>query len=60
MCKNVLGSLQTDNLYRIDVSFDTEGSGAMDRFIGRTAHINFIENENLAKMLLKRYGEILI
>lgn len=60
MCKNFLRSLKIDNLYRVDVEFDTDSSGTLDRLIGRSAHINFIENENLAKMLLNRYGEFFI
>jgi hypothetical protein len=58
MCENILSSLSTDTLYRIDVKFNIEDSNTIDRIIGRSAHINFIENEKLAKMLLMRYAEL--
>jgi hypothetical protein len=41
-------------LYRLDVNFNIEESN-MDSIIGRTAHILFLENEQLMKMMVSRY-----
>jgi hypothetical protein len=55
MVNNILG--RCDNLevlYRLDVNFNIEDN-TMDSFIGRTAHILFLENEELMKMIVSRY-----
>ena len=41
-------------LYRLDVNFNIE-ENSLDSFIGRTAHILFLENEELMKMIVSRY-----
>jgi hypothetical protein len=41
-------------LYRLDVNFNIEESN-VDSIIGRTAHILFLENEQLMKMMVSRY-----
>jgi hypothetical protein len=43
-----------DVLYRLDVNFNIEETN-LDSVIGRTAHILFLENEELLKMIVSRY-----
>lgn len=42
MAQNILGNIPADVLYRIDVDFRIEETN-LDSFIGRTAHIQFLE-----------------
>ena len=44
-------------LYRLDVNFNIEETN-IDSMIGRTAHILFLENEELIKMIVSRYKVI--
>jgi hypothetical protein len=58
MAKNILDKLPVECLYRVDVNFMiTEKT--MDSFIGRTAHIQFLENEFFMKQLVYRFMEFL-
>jgi hypothetical protein len=41
-------------LYRLDVNFNIE-ENSIDAMIGRTAHILFLENEDLMRMIVARY-----
>lgn len=41
-------------LYRLDVNFNIEESN-LDAMIGRTAHILFLENADLMRMIVARY-----
>jgi len=51
MAKNILDQMSIEALYRVDVNFMiTERS--VDSFIGRTAHIQFLENEYFMKQLV--------
>lgn len=43
MAKNILGNLKTKMLFRLDVNFKIKDSN-LDSWIGRTAHIQFLEN----------------
>ena len=43
-----------DVLYRLDINFNIEETN-LDSVIGRTAHILFLENEELLKMIVSRY-----
>jgi hypothetical protein len=43
-----------DVMYRLDVNFNIEETN-LDSVIGRTAHILFLENEELLKMIVSRY-----
>lgn len=43
--------IQSGCLRRIDVTFDI-GERSLDSFIGRTAHILFLENQELMKALI--------
>jgi len=56
MAQNILGTLPADVLYRIDVDFRIEETN-LDSFIGRTAHIQFLECQNMMKMLIHRFRE---
>jgi hypothetical protein len=54
MVQNILGSLPLQVLYRLDVNFNIEESN-LDAMIGRTAHILFLENPDLMRMIVARY-----
>ena len=55
MVNNILGRCSDlDVMYRLDVNFNIEETN-IDSMIGRTAHILFLENEELMKMLVSRY-----
>lgn len=56
MANNLLGSIPIDVLYRLDVNFQIQENN-LDSFIGRTAHILFLENEELMRMFVSRYKE---
>ena len=58
MARNLLHSLPQDVLYRIDVDFSISETN-LDSLIGRTAHIQFLECQNLMKMLIYRFKEFL-
>lgn len=57
MVNAMLGSVPLNVLYRVDVNFNIEET-SLDSMIGRTAHILFLENEELLKMLVSRYKVI--
>ena len=54
MVNNLMSKCNQDVLYRLDVHFNIEESN-LDSMIGRTAHILFLDNEELAKMIVNRY-----
>ena len=55
MVNNLLGSCEElEVLYRLDVNFNIVETN-IDSVIGRTAHILFLENEDLIKMIVSRY-----
>ena len=55
MVNNILGRCNTlEVMYRLDVNFNIEENN-LDSMIGRTAHILFLENEDLMKMIVSRY-----
>jgi hypothetical protein len=57
MVQNLLGNLnKTRTLYRLDVNFKISDKN-LDSFIGRTAHIQFLECQPLMKMIVSRYNE---
>ncbi len=58
MVNNILSKTnRLDSLYRLDVNFNIEETN-LDSFIGRTAHIQFLECEQVMKMLIHRFKEI--
>ena len=56
MCNNLLSNIPLEVLYRLDVNFQISETN-IDSLIGRTAHILFLENEELMKMFVCRYKE---
>lgn len=55
MVNNILGNCSdVEVLYRLDVNFNIEETN-LDSMIGRTAHILFLEQEELMKMIVSRY-----
>lgn len=55
MVNNIFSKCNSlDVLYRLDVNFNIEETN-LDSVIGRTAHILFLENEELLKMIVSRY-----
>ena len=57
MVNSILGKAGINVLYRLDVNFNIEETN-LDSVIGRTAHLLFIENEDLMKMIVARYKMI--
>ena len=57
MVNSILGKAGINVLYRLDVNFNIEETN-LDSFIGRTAHLLFIENEDLMRMIVARYKMI--
>ena len=57
MVNSMLSNVPFETLYRLDVNFNIEDSN-LDSYIGRTAHILFLENEDLLKMIVARYKVI--
>jgi len=54
MVNQMLGNVPFNVLYRLDVNFNIEETN-LDSYIGRTAHILFLENEELLRMIVARY-----
>ena len=57
MVNGLLGGVPLNVLYRLDVNFNIEETN-LDSMIGRTAHILFLENEELLRMIVARYKVI--
>ena len=57
MVNSMLSSVPFVVLFRLDVNFNIEETN-IDSMIGRTAHILFLENEDLIKMIVARYKVI--
>lgn len=57
MVNSMLSEVPFEVMYRIDVNFNIEET-SFDSMIGRTAHILFLENEELLKMIVARYKVI--
>lgn len=56
MAKNILGNIPLNCIYRLDVNFKIQEKN-LDSFIGRSAHIRFLENQPLMRMIVSRYAE---
>lgn len=56
MARNLLGNVPTNVVYRLDVNFKIQEKN-LDSFIGRAAHIRFLENQPLMRMIVSRYAE---
>ena len=57
MVNSLISKPDINVLYRLDVNFNIEETN-LDSMIGRTAHLLFIENEDLMKMIISRYKMI--
>ena len=51
-----MDSVTANTLYRIDVNFKIKKKN-IDSLIGRSAHIQFLDNPTYMKMLINTYGE---
>ena len=56
MANNILGKMSTKCIHRIDVNFMISEKN-MDTFIGRAAHIHFLENQYFMRILSHRFLE---
>jgi predicted alpha/beta hydrolase family esterase len=56
MAKNLLANVPSNVVYRLDVNFKIQEKN-LDSFIGRAAHIRFLENQPLMRMIVSRYAE---
>ncbi|CAI2387750.1 unnamed protein product [Moneuplotes crassus] len=56
MANNILEKLSTNSIHRIDVNFMINEKN-MDTFIGRAAHIHFLENQYFMRILSHRFLE---
>ena len=57
--KNIDTNVKAEKIYKLDVIFNICDKN-LDSFIGRTAHIQFLENDYLMKILLYRFYELLV
>jgi hypothetical protein len=48
MVENILGN---QSVHRVDVNFNVKKTKNIDTFIGRAAHINFIDQNSLFKVI---------
>ena len=56
MAKNLLKNIPLNMIYRLDVNFKIQEKN-LDSFIGRAAHIKFLENQPLMRIIVSRYSE---
>jgi len=59
MASNILSQIKASALYRIDVAFRIKSAG-INTFIGRTAHIEFLENKVLMQLIAYRYAHLFV
>merc|ERR1712039_665715 len=57
MVRNLWGSLDADSVIRLDVNFVIPEKN-LDSFIGRAAHIQFLECQPVMKMLIHNYSAL--
>lgn len=58
MSYNILSKITKDSIRRVDVNFYIP-ENSLDSFIGRTAHIQFLENQNFMKILFYSFDDVL-
>jgi len=56
MANNILSRIKAESLYRIDVAFNIKKT-SINSFIGREAHLQFLENETLLKLIAYSYAD---
>jgi len=59
MAHNILSRIKSNKLYRVDVVFNIKKT-SINSLIGREAHLQFLENKTLLKMLTYRYSNLFI
>jgi Putative serine esterase (DUF676)/Protein FAM135 len=57
MTRNLLSGINVEALYRVDINFRIPEKN-LDTLIGRAAHIQFLENQALMKMIIYRYPDL--
>ena len=57
MTRNLLAGMNVEALYRLDTHFMIPEK-SLDTLIGRAAHIQFLENQILMKMIIYRYPDL--
>lgn len=66
MIDNILGQLQTDRIERLDVNYEIVGkyhsydqhNRNFDNMIGRAAHIAFLDNQALVKLIIYSFEDL--
>jgi hypothetical protein len=58
MAFNILSKFTKDSIRRIDVNFVIPEK-SIDSFIGRTAHIQFLENQNFMRILFYSLEDVI-
>ena len=56
MAQNVLSRIKANKLYRINVAYNIVQQ-SVDTFIGREAHIEFLNNKFLMEMTVHKYAQ---
>lgn len=56
MAENILSKITSKYIYRIDVGYNIKKKN-INSFIGREAHLQFLENEVLFKMISYCYAD---
>lgn len=56
MVSNILSEINAPSILRVNVDFEIK-DGSIDSFIGRTAHVQFIENKRLINIIVNRYPQ---
>ena len=54
MATKILSNLKTNIVYRIDINFNIQDKN-LDAFVGRKAHILFLDDQTIMRMLIHRY-----
>lgn len=54
MVTNIIGNIKAKSLIRVNIKFNGMNSN-LDTFLGRAAHIQYLENDTLVKILVSRY-----
>lgn len=57
MAENIISQIKASAIYKVDVAFELQESN-FDTMIGRAAHIQFLEDQALMKLLFYRYWDL--
>ena len=60
MVENMMNKLNNEIIHRIDVDFEKSDHKVIDNIIGRHAHILFIEDQTMMKMIAHTFHQLLI